>query len=335
VAPLFRSRGRFVVIAALCAVALLSAQLFVAAQAAPSANAGPKSMVALGDSYASGPVIPPQYEQPWGCLRSSNNYAHQVARELDLDLTDVTCSGASTKHMWERHGVSPDEELSQYGSQFGYTGYPGNPPQLDALRSNTDIVTLQIGGNDIGFLGLATTCGEGAISGPGCRQAVAAEKPFDRIADTAPKIRAVLDEIHRRSPKAAIYVLGYSGIFKIGPTANCPAMGVGEEDADYMRSVQEALNGMIQSVADEPGVSYSDVTSYVDVYGPSAGHTACDLPGLRWVEPIVPVNAAAPVHPNLGGMTAIRDILATKVWPAGLARRVTLPGLPAPPDSPL
>ena len=27
---------------------------------------------------------------------------------------------------------------------------------------------------------------------------------------------------------AAIYVLGYSGIFKIGPEASCPAMGVGE-----------------------------------------------------------------------------------------------------------
>src|SRR3954467_6015379 len=151
----FRSRGRLVAIAALWAVALSSAQLFAAAQSAPSAHAGPKSMVALGDSYASGPVIPPQTEQPWGCLRSSNNYAHQVARELDLDLTDVTCSGASTKHMWERHGVSPEEELSQYGSQFGYNGYPGNPPQLDALRPNTDIVTLQIGGEHNRLLTLA------------------------------------------------------------------------------------------------------------------------------------------------------------------------------------
>jgi lysophospholipase L1-like esterase len=276
-----------------------------------------------------------QSEQPWGCLRSGNNYAHQVARELDLALTDVSCSGASTKHMWETHGVSPEEEMAEYGRQFGYDGYPGNPPQLDALRADTDLVTLQIGGNDIGFGGLATTCGQGAIDGTGCRQAVAAEDPFGKITATAPKIRAVLEEIHRRSPKAAIFVLGYSGIFRIGPTANCPAMGVGEEDAQYLRSVQEALNGMIQSVADEAGQGYSDVTKYVDVYGPSAGHTACDLPALRWVEPIVPVNAAAPVHPNLGGMTAIRDILADQMWPKGLPRRTTLPGLPAPPDSPV
>ena len=319
-------------------VASLSAAL-PGAVAAPSENAGPKSLVALGDSFASGPLVPVQYEQPWGCLRSSNNYAHQVASALALELTDVTCSGASTKHMWETHGVSPEAEFADYGAPLGYDGHPGNPPQLDALQPDTDIVTLQIGGNDIGFGGLATTCGEGAIRGSfgegGCTEAVEAERPFEKIEATAPKIRAVLDEIHRRSPKASIYVLGYSGIFKIGPTASCPAMGVGEADAVYLRRIQERLNAMIEDVADDPAQTYSGVTEYIDVYGPSAGHTACDLPAIRWVEPIVPVNAAAPVHPNLGGMTAIRDILVDEVWPNGIPRRQTLPGLPAPPSSPL
>ena len=323
------SARRGVVVGALCALAL-AAPLLPAGVAAPSANAGPKSMVALGDSFASGPLVPVQYEQPYGCLRSSNNYAHQVARQLDLALVDVTCSGASTKHMWETHGVSPEQEFNENGSPVGDTGHPGNPPQLEALAPTTDIVTLQIGGNDIGFGGLATTCGEGAIRGDGCRESVEKERPFERIAATAPKIAAVLGEIHRRSPKAKVYVLGYSAIFKIGPTARCEAMGVGEEDAQYLRSIQESLNAMIESVADA-----SEAASYVDVYGPSAGHTACDLPAIRWVEPIVPVNAAAPVHPNLGGMTAIRDILVDKVWPKGLPRRASLPGLPAPPNSPV
>lgn len=327
----FRTRSRL----ALVALAFAAAALPLSPAPAPADDAAPTSLVALGDSYASGPLIPVQYERPWGCLRSSMNYAHQLAAALDLELTDVTCSGASTKHMWETHGVSPEEEFAEYGGDWGYDGHPGNPPQLDALEDDTDVVTLQIGGNDIGFGGLATTCGEGALRGPGCRQAVAEEMPFEKIDATADKIRAVLDEIHLRSPNASIYVLGYSGIFKIGETARCEAMGVGEEDAQYLRSIQEALNGMIQSVAEESGQAYSDVTSYVDVYGPSEGHTACDLPALRWVEPIVPVNAAAPVHPNLGGMTAIRDILVEAVWPDGVPLPDTLPGLPAPPDSPL
>lgn len=304
------------------------------ADAAPSANAGPKTYVALGDSFAAGPLVPAQVP-PFGCLRSNNNYAQQLARELVLDLIDVTCSGASTKHMWETHGVSPEEEFAEYGGDIGYDGHPGNPPQLDALSADTDVVTLQIGGNDIGFGGIATTCAEAAITGTTCRDAVAAERPFERIAATAPKIRAVIDEIHRRAPAAEIHVLGYSGIFKIGPTARCEAMGVGEDDARYLRSIQEALNEMIRSVADEEGHDASGTTDYVDVYGPSAGHTACDLPGIRWVEPLVPVNAAAPVHPNLGGMSAVKELLVDEVWPPGLPRRQSLPGLPAPPDSPV
>lgn len=301
----------------------------------PQPADAPTTYVALGDSFASGPLVPVQVEQPWGCLRSSFNYAHQMANELALELTDVTCSGASSKHMWETHGVSPEDEFAEYGAQFGYDGHPGNPPQLDALRADTDIVTLQIGGNDIGFGGIATTCGEAAIRQTGCQAAVEAERPFERIAATAPKIRAVLEEIHLRSPEAQIFVLGYSGIFKIGPVARCEAMGVDESDAQFLRGIQEALNAMIQSVADEEGLAHSDATTYVDVYGPSAGHTACDLPAIRWVEPLVPVNAAAPVHPNLGGMTAISDILEELVWPEGLDRPDTLPGLPAPPDSPI
>jgi lysophospholipase L1-like esterase len=323
---------RRLAVVATIGVATLSLQVLPAGTAGADA---PTSMVALGDSFASGPLVPPQYEQPWGCLRSSLNYAHQVASALALELTDVTCSGADTNDMWDTHGVSPEEEFSEYGSQLGYTGHPGNPPQLDALRADTDIVTLQIGGNDIGFGSLATTCGEGAVDGRGCREAVEAEDPFGAIAETAPKITAVLEEIARRAPDAQIYVLGYSGIFKIGDTASCEAMLVGEEDAQYLRSIQEALNAMIESVAETAGLGYSAATTYVDVYGPSAGHTACDLPAIRWVEPIVPVNAAAPVHPNLGGMTAIRDILVEHVWPTGVPLSSTLPGLPAPPDSPL
>ena len=315
---------------------LAGAFLLPAADAAPNPDRGPKTMVALGDSFAAGPLIPPQVdERPFGCLRSSLNYAHQVAAALALELTDVTCSGASTKHMWETHGVSPDAEFSEYGVPVLGPEHPGNPPQLEALRPDTDVVTLQIGGNDIGFGGIASTCAEAAVAQASCKDAVAEGKPFDRIAAAAPKIAAVLDEIHRRSPEADIHVLGYSGIFRIGETASCPAMGVGEEDAQYLRSIQEALNDMIRTVADAPDQGYSGAAGYVDVYGPSAGHTACDLPLLRWVEPFVPVSAAAPVHPNLGGMTAIRDILLDEVWPKGLPRRSTAPGLPAPPDSPL
>ena len=49
--------------------------------------------------------------------------------------------------------------------------------------------------------------------------------------------------------------------------------------------------------------------TYVDVYGPSLGHDACQLPGIRWVEPVVPLSPAAPVHPNALGMQGMAAVL--------------------------
>jgi lysophospholipase L1-like esterase len=86
--------------------------------------------VAMGSSFAAGPGIPSYYEDPpTPCARSNNNYAHQLASRLNLNLTDVSCSGATTAHLTGPRGAIP--------------------PQLDALTSDTRLVTLTIGGNDL------------------------------------------------------------------------------------------------------------------------------------------------------------------------------------------
>jgi lysophospholipase L1-like esterase len=274
-----RFRSPVVLVPALLALALSPVR----------ADAAKPVYVALGDSYAAGPVIPLQ-EPPWSCIKSTNNYAHHVASTLGATLRDATCSGAETDDMTKRQG--------------------GNPPQFNRLDASVDLVTLQIGGNDIGFSGIAETCIRAGLAGTSCKgeyvdPATGRDELRDRIAETAPKVGAVLDGIAARSPGARVLVLGYPGIFAIGPTASCPAMGVGEDDAVYLRGVEEALNAMIADQAASHGATY------VDVYGPSAGHTACDLPVIRWVEPIVPVNAAAPIHPNLEGMLAMADLVTT------------------------
>jgi hypothetical protein len=47
----------------------------------------------------------------------------------------------------------------------------------------------------------------------------------------------------------------------------------------------------------------------IDWYTASIGKDACQPPVVRWVEPVVPVNAAAPIHPNLGGMLGASALL--------------------------
>jgi lysophospholipase L1-like esterase len=282
-------------LAKLARVAVASALLggLLAPGGALAAEKPPKTRtyVALGDSYAAGPLIPLP-EEPWGCLKSTNNYAKHVAARLGLELRDATCSGAQTRHMTQAQGVFPE----------------ANPPQFDRLDPDVDLVTLQIGGNDIGFSGIAETCARAAFEGETCREQYVDDQTGrdelrERIAAVAPRVAAVLQGIAIRAPEARVLVLGYSGIFRIGETASCPAMGVGEGDAQYLRGVHEALNAMLADQADLNGARY------LDVYGPSEGKTACDLPVLRWTEPLVPANAAAPIHPNLTGMLGVADLV--------------------------
>ena len=112
---------------------LLAVFITMLALAAPASAA--TQYVSLGDSYAAGPLIPLQIP-PFGCLKSNNNYSHLTARQLGLRLTDPSCSGAETEDMTNPQGVDPDGP---------------NPPQFNSLTTKTDVVTIQIGGNDIAF----------------------------------------------------------------------------------------------------------------------------------------------------------------------------------------
>ena len=61
---------------------------------------GTPQYVALGSSYAAGIGLGKRAPgSPVACFRSVNDYPQQLARILGLSLVDVTCSGATTKHV--------------------------------------------------------------------------------------------------------------------------------------------------------------------------------------------------------------------------------------------
>jgi hypothetical protein len=272
--------------------ALLVVLISMLALAAPAVGApAPPEYVSLGDSYAAGPLIPLQIP-PFGCLKSNNNYSHLTARNLGLALKDPSCSGAETEDMENPQNVDPDGP---------------NPPQFDSLTKKTNIVTLQIGGNDIGFSSIGRDCASAASNeGTPCQDRYVHDghdEISDRIAATAPLVDQVLDGIRARSPKARVFVVNYAAIMPADGSGCWPQMPVTDGDAPYLRDKQQELNQMLadQAAANRAGL--------IDWYTASIGHDACQLPVVRWVEPVVPVNAAAPLHPNLGGMIGASELL--------------------------
>jgi lysophospholipase L1-like esterase len=252
----------------------------------------PETYVALGDSYVAGPLIVP-HEGPSNCLRSSQNYPHQVATSLALALRDASCSGATTEDMT----TAQDE----------------NPPQFDALDASTTIVTIGIGGNDIGFTEIAENCASPVPFGTPCQDRYVVngvDTLQQRIDETAPKVAAVLRGIHERAPSAAVFVVGYPAILPEDSGAQCwPLLPITEGDVPYLREVTRNLNRMLEEQAAANGATF------VSLYEPSIGHDACQppLPDRRWVEPVVPASPAAPIHPNLAGMTGAAGVVAAAI----------------------
>ena len=75
-------------------------------------------------------------------------------------------------------------------------------------------------------------------------------------------------------------------------------------DVSYLRAKHVELNAMLAAAAAAHGAAY------VDDYSASVGRDACRSSSVRWVEPLVPGNAAAPFHPNARGMAGIAPLVA-------------------------
>jgi lysophospholipase L1-like esterase len=289
-------------------VALLVALVAALVGSAPVAGApnDKASYVALGDSFTAGPLIPLQIPPP-GCLKSNRNYPHLVAPLGQPVFRDASCSGAETEDMTSSQDVDPD---------------PDPPPQFSALDSHTEIVTIGIGGNDIGFSEIARNCTSPTPEGHPCQDRYVhdgRDEIHERIVQTAPKVAAVLRGIHRRSPKADVYVVNYLPIFPEEGPGCWPQVPVTAEDVDYLRRKQIELNAMLADMAAANDAKIFDAyTAGIgrDAAGVGAGvsHDACQLPTpQRWVEPAAPNFPAAPLHPNQFGMEGTADVLRAAV----------------------
>jgi lysophospholipase L1-like esterase len=262
--------------------ALLAAALAVtvAVPAAPAdttlAVAAGLNYVAMGSSFAAGPGIPPVQSGGGAaaCSRSGNNYASVLAREIGANLTDASCSGATTAN------VLTDSQS-------------GQPPQISAVTSTTQVVTATIGGNDVNYLGSlgAYTCQDDGGSGCASVDRDAIDRTFPLLTG---RIENVVNAVHNAAPGARVYLVNY---FTILPGSGaCAGVPLTADQLAYERSIASRLESATATAASATGATL------VDLAAASRGHDACSAD--PWVETGHPPAGRSQYHPNEAGMRA-------------------------------
>jgi GDSL-like lipase/acylhydrolase family protein len=297
----------------------------VAAVVAATALTGPgvasaatpnfKHYVALGDSYTAGPLIPFQRLDPLTCFRSTNNYAAWLADGLKIrDFRDASCSSADTTNMAQPQSIP-----------LGTAA-----PQFSALKKSTDLVTIGIGGNDFSVFGtLVGDCPKVADQDPTgspCQDSFTVDgvdTMKQRLVGTQARVTEVLREVHVRSPKAKVLLVGYPRIAP--PTGYCPdILPFADGDVRWLDSVEQALNQALANAAAADGR-----TTYVDTYGPSLGHDACATGGAAWIQgQALDLLGAFPYHPRKSGMVGVANVIR-KTLNAGTTAGTGVPSVTA------
>lgn len=263
------------------------------AQAAEGLRPG-DAYVALGSSFAAGPgVTQPAADGLEGCEQSQDNYARQLARRRGLKLTDSSCGGATTEHVLRQ-------------------GFRGHPPQVESVDRDTKLVTLTIGGNDVGYMAnlFGWSCSNLPPSQPArpCPSAPGIDEA--KFAALAANLRALVATIRQKAPKAQIVFVDYVAILP-PPNEGCAAMPLKPEQIAVGRALADRLASVTAAVAHDTG------STLVKASALSAGHTACAAqPWANGLPADYRYGALGPTpyHPRLEGMTAIADAL-DKVLP--------------------
>ena len=177
--------------------------------------------VALGDSYASGEGA--EDYQNNRCHRSRNAYAYKVQphgyplpiQSFSVDNWGfVACTGAQTFNVYDTKAAGLPNPKAQHNE--GAVQLKQTP-----VKSDITMVTISIGGNDIGFEGILTEClfVECVLPYPGFgNRAMFREWKIDEFwaakrGILIPRIRQTYARIHRWMPNATVFVMGYPNVF--------------------------------------------------------------------------------------------------------------------------
>lgn len=252
-------RSRLVtILASATAAVLASLVLAVPAQAASTVR-----YVALGDSYASGVGAGSYTSESGTCKRSTNAYpALWAAAKAPASYKSVACSGATTTSVVNT--------------------------QLSALATNTTLVSITVGGNDVGFANIMTTC---VLKGT--TECVAAVQAAQNKATT--ELPGLLDKVYSgiksRSPSAKVVVVGYPVFYELGKVC----VGLSETSRAKINEGINILDGVLIKAAARHGFKFADVRANF------VGHQLCS--GDKWLHALNFADIGISYHPFAAGQS--------------------------------
>lgn len=211
----------------------------------PAATRG--RYVALGDAFAAGTGTGP-------CGRSDGAYPYRVAAEFDFAGTSryAACDGAKLAGLAAAQG--------------------GRAAQLSRVDARTSLVTVQAGGDDLGFGAVLATC---ALQSPGS-SACRAQEPRIRhqIARLRGSLGTVLKRVRHAAPRARVLVVGYPRLFADRPAE--AVGGIAPRDQRWLNKMTEAADTALHDVTrpQDARIGRSDRGSveFVDVADTFSGH---------------------------------------------------------------
>lgn len=228
-----------------------------------------RNYYALGDSFASGEGAAPfvdgtDVNNKDTCHRSIQAYATLLQQNAALRLAIpangfVACSGAETKNV-----RTPDNYNTLTIEQRQALFFKNEDLQNNNLQPDANVVTLSIGGNDIGFSKFVALCLFVDCS--------THSKEFqDKVANL--DLKTTYDQILQKAPNATIYVVGYPQLL---PASGCSKPGMQGADAaakalyDYLKSKgasDELLATSFQSwmkTNQRVDISYAEALAFVE-----------------------------------------------------------------------
>ncbi len=260
-APRSRSAASALVAGA-AALAAATLPMLVPAQASAQSV---EHYVALGDSYSSGVGAGSYIGSSGSCDQSTNAYpALWDTANQPASYVSEACSGATTKTV-----------LSS---------------QLSALSAATTLVSITVGGNDVGFSSVMETCV--LLPTSSCVSAVNHAEAL--TASQLPgELDSVLSAISADAPNARVVVLDYPRLYDLNKSSSC--IGLSTTDRTDLNQGADQLDNQIKAAA----ARHSDV--FADVRGAFTGHEICD--SGSWLHSVNFLDISESYHPTASGQS--------------------------------